>query len=193
MGNTQQEFNWDEGDAETTGSAPAPSVAKRRNNPRPPSVEAVSTPAATPPQLENADPAAESNTSTAYGPGHPWHYYELGDAAAPLEVDAIPAATHAGRFIAEKLPRDSAKRETKLRELLTQERQGLKNDEARYQEIVERGAEALSRYDREIAYGGNDKLARASSLALKFNHVSMGRGRVAWLEEQLQKRGPALF
>ena len=27
-----------------------------------------------------------------YDPGHPWHYYRLGDNAAPMPVDVIPPA-----------------------------------------------------------------------------------------------------
>lgn len=58
----------------------------------------------------------------------------------------------------------------------------------RYQSVVERGAEALSRYDREIAYGGNDELARASSLALPYNNIAWLSGRVLGLQRVLGQR-----
>jgi hypothetical protein len=51
--------------------------------------------------------------------------------------------------------------------------------------LIEHGVDALSQYDREIAHGGNDELAWASAIALKYNHISGARGRVQWLEQQL--------
>ncbi|MCE7929713.1 MAG: hypothetical protein DYG91_14645 [Chloroflexi bacterium CFX7] len=137
--------------------------------------------------------AGTDRSHTSYDPGHPWHYYRGGDNAVPLPVDAIPSNLDAGRFIESDLPKNPAKREKKIRELYGEELHRLQDDERRYQEIVERGAEALSRYDREIAHGGNDEMARASALALKFNHIALGRGRIAWLEQQLHKNGRAFF
>lgn len=120
-----------------------------------------------------------------YDPGHPWHYYWAGDAAAPPPFEEIPPADDAGRWLERDLPKNPAKRLARLRELLTVETQRLQDDRTRYEDIATRGAEALSRFDREIAHGGNDELARASALALKYNHIRMGLGRVKWLGEQL--------
>lgn len=122
-----------------------------------------------------------------YDPGHPWHYYWAGDAAEPLAFEDIPPAEDAGRWLERDLPKNPAKRLARLRELLTSETQRLDEDRRRYEEIVARGAEALSRFDREIAYGGNDELARAGTIALKYNHIRMGLGRVRWLREQLDR------
>lgn len=137
--------------------------------------------------------AGTDRNHTNYDPGHPWHYYRGGDNAPPVPVDEIPPNFDAGRFIESDLPKHPAKREKKIREFLNEERHRLEDDEHRYQEIMEKGAEALSRYDREIAHGGNDEMARASALALKFNHIALGRGRVAWLEQQLREDGRELF
>lgn len=72
-----------------------------------------------------------------------------------------------------------------MHELLEHEEQQLAADREQYGEIIVHGAEALSRYDREIAYGGNNELARVSSLALKYNHIRLGLGRVTWLRQRL--------
>lgn len=132
--------------------------------------------------------AGADRSRTSYDPGHPWHYYRGGDNADPLPVDAIPPNLDAGRFIESDLPKNPAKREKRIRELYDEELRRLQDDERRYQEIVERGAEALSRYDREIAHSGNDEMARATALALKFNHIALARGRIAWLEQRLPSR-----
>lgn len=119
-----------------------------------------------------------------YAPGHPWHYYRLGDNAAPLPFDTIPASDEAGRALARELPKSHTKRLLKARELLAAERQGLEDDRGRYQQIVERGADALSSYDRDIACAGNDEMARAEALAMNVNHIAWRRGRIAWLERE---------
>lgn len=122
-----------------------------------------------------------------YGPGHPWHYYRLGDNAAPMPVDAVPPAKGLEHTFDRELPRRGPKRIVKARELLDAERRGLEADRQRYQAIVERGADALSRYDREIAHGGDLEMARASALALTFNHIAWRLGRIAVLERELSR------
>lgn len=141
--------------------------------------------------------AATNCTGGNYDAGHPWYYYRGGDNRPPLAVSEIEPNYAAGEFIAERLPKTPAKRTQKLRELLTQEETQLATDQRRYQDLIDRGAEALSQFDREIAHGGNDELARASALALKFNHIRNGLGRIVWLSSALadrrsiSKSGPA--
>jgi len=120
-----------------------------------------------------------------YDPGHPWHYYWAGDGAEPIAFVEIPPSEDAGRWLERDLPKNPAKRLARLRELLTSETERLTEDRRRYEDIIARGAEALSQFDREIAYGGNDELARAGTIALKYNHIRMGLGRVRWLRQQL--------
>ncbi|MBE7458000.1 MAG: hypothetical protein KJ057_13760 [Phycisphaerae bacterium] len=160
-------FDWSK-----PGNAPAPSPLPQ------PDVRAPAT--GTPD--EHALPAALS-----YPPGHPWHYHPLGDNAAPMPVDAIPAAKGLEDTFDRELPKRGPKRIIKARELLDAERRGLEADRQRYQALVERGADALSRYDREIAHGGDLEMARASALALTFNHVAWRLGRIAVLERELTR------
>lgn len=87
------------------------------------------------------------------------------------------------------LPKSRAKRIIAVRERLESEQRELEAARLRYQEIIDRGAEALSRYDREIAYGGNDELARAGTLALLFNQAAWRKGRIASLERQHSRGG----
>lgn len=124
-------------------------------------------------------------TSSAYAPTHPWHYLAAGDGAAPEAVHEITPADGAGKFLEAKLPRNPQKRIIRIRELLNQEREQLATDKQRYLDVVERGVEALSRYDREVAYSSVE-LAVASTIALKYTHISLGLGRVEWLEKQIE-------
>lgn len=117
-----------------------------------------------------------------YDPGHPWHYYHEGDNAPPIPVEDIEADLDLGKYIERDLPKNRTKRAQRIREMLVTERHRVEEDKRRYQEIVERGAEALSRYDREIAHT-SDEMARATALSLKYNHIRYGLGRLAWLEQ----------
>jgi hypothetical protein len=119
-------------------------------------------------------------------PNHPWHYLPKGDDAAPMPFEKIPASREAGRLLAEDLPKARARRIIQARQLQEAERARLEELRERYQDVVTRGALALSRYDREIAYGGNDELARAGTLALLFNQISVTRGRLKFLEVERQ-------
>ncbi|MBI1827334.1 MAG: hypothetical protein HY287_04035 [Planctomycetes bacterium] len=124
-----------------------------------------------------------------YPPSHPWHYFHAGDNATPMPVESIEPSPDAGRWLAERLPKNKAKRTQKLRDMFVHEQEALAADKARYADIVERGAEALSRYDRTIAHT-SDAMAVATSLALKYTHVSLGLSRVAWLTSELERLSP---
>lgn len=100
-----------------------------------------------------------------YPPTHPWPYFHAGDNAPPVPVEEIPAEHDAGRWLAERLPKTPKKRLQAMHEMLERERASLAADKARYADIVERGAEALSRYDREIAHT-SDAMAVATERAL---------------------------
>ncbi len=128
--------------------------------------------------------AGPRSSTNAYEPTHPWHYLSAGDGAAPIRLSVIPADKQAGRFLEAAMPKNPKKRLVRIRELLDQESERLAEDKQRYMDVIERGAKALSRYDREIAYT-NDDIAVASTLALKYRHISLGLGRIAWLEEQI--------
>jgi hypothetical protein len=135
---------------------------------------------------ESEDDARELRKSRPhrYDPGHPWHYYREGDAAQPVPVQDIEPAADVGSSFAGALPRNAAKRNAKLRTMLDDHRRQLAEDKTRYQDLLDRGADALSEYDRNIAHGGNVELAWASAVALKYNHIRNGLGRIAWLEDQ---------
>jgi hypothetical protein len=120
-----------------------------------------------------------------YDPGHPWHYYAEGDGMEPMSVDEIAPTLTDEAWIASSLPKNRTKRVEKLRQMLGDQESQLAQDKQRYIDLVKRGAQALSDYDRQIAHGGNDELAWASSIALKYNHIRNGLGRVAWLKERV--------
>jgi hypothetical protein len=63
-------------------------------------------------------------------------------------------------------------------------RDQLANDIARYEDLIARGVEAVSTYDRNIAYGGNLAMAVARSLAFGHNHIAFDRGILAALERK---------
>lgn len=134
--------------------------------------------------MPNSNP--NENKRPAYGPGHPWHYLPEGDGATPFPVEAIPPidVDRARKSLTPKLPANPLKRESALDALLLDNRARLAERTSRYQAILEHRAEALSRYDRDSAYQGNDELAFASSVAMLYNHIRYYKGLVAWLEDQ---------
>lgn len=125
-----------------------------------------------------------------YDLGHPWHYYSEGDSAEPIPFEQIQPALDADFSSLGALPKNPAKRTEKLHTLLNDQQEQLKRDKFRYQELIEGGVDSLSEYDRNIAHNGDDDLAWASAIALKYNHIRAGMARVAWLGEQL-KQPPA--
>lgn len=125
---------------------------------------------------------AEPIDGERYPPNHPWHYLGEGDNAPPVPFGSIPPAEDYGLSLERELPKPAAKRIIKARQLLEGERRGLEQTRLHYEDVIERGAEALSRYDREIAYGGNDELARAGTLALLYNQIAWRKGRIALLK-----------
>lgn len=153
----------------------------------PPATNAVLHPAPTVPPSHA--PASPDSSGASYGPGHPWHYLPRGDNASPVPFDDIPASEESARAMEQELPKARTKRIIAVREGLESEQRELEAARARYHEIIDRGAEALSRYDREIAYGGNDELARAGTLALLFNQAAWRKGRIACLEREHSRGG----
>ena len=125
----------------------------------------------------------EEEPVTAYTPGHPWYYLKRGDGRQPVPIDEIPPAEPSTDVLSKKLPRNKDKRRAMIKRMLDDQRRQLDEDKLRYQELLERGVGALSDYDRNIAHGGDEELAWASSLSLKYNHISLGLGRL----EELQR------
>lgn len=175
----QLRFNWT--DSASVRHSP-PSQQARTSAEEPASANASLHPTPTIPPSHAPDSPDSSGTS--YGPGHPWHYLRQGDNASPVPFEDIPASDESARAMERDLPKARAKRIIAVRERLESEQRELEAARARYQEIIDRGAEALSRYDREIAYGGNDELARAGTLALLFNQAAWRKGRIACLERE---------
>lgn len=58
----------------------------------------------------------------------------------------------------------------------------------RYLDIQTRGAEALTSYDRTIAYGGDDEKAVRESLRLVGNHIAYFRRELEELDKKPQQR-----
>lgn len=120
----------------------------------------------------------------AYGPGHPWHYLEKGDGARPVPAEAIPPPQQPFDP-GVKLPKNPEKKRATLAKMLEDAQRQLALDKERYTEIVEKGVAALSDYDRKIAHAGDEELAWASAVALKFNHVRNGLWRIEGLGKMI--------
>ena len=120
-----------------------------------------------------------------YDLGHPWHYLARGCGGIPIPVQHIPSPSPSPHDAPLKLAANPVKRSVQLRAIYQDEQHRLADFKARYQEIVEHGVGALSRYDREIAHGGDLELAWACSIALAYNHVVSCLGRLAWLRREL--------
>lgn len=74
-------------------------------------------------------------------------------------------------------------------EAIAQYRASLATDAARYEDIYSRGAEALSRYDIEIAASGDANVAVRMAMSLKFNHIMYDLRCL----ESARRFAPALF
>jgi hypothetical protein len=121
-----------------------------------------------------------------YDPGHPWHYYRQGDAATPTPVEQIRPAPNVDPSPFGTLPRSAAGRAAKIEAMLRDRREQLRRDSLRYQDLVDRGVDALGEHDRSAADNGDDELSWASAVALTYHQIREGLARVAWLEERLK-------
>lgn len=177
-------FTWEASEGATREPADPPPKGESDAAPAPECNSAESEPTA----MSHAhDQGNDLGTHSCYGPGHPWHYLRRGDHRPPIPFADIPASQEAGRALESDLPKSSGKRLLRARELLLSERANLDRERARYEDVIARGVDALSRYDREIAYGGDDELALAGTLALLFSHIAWTKGRLGALE-RLQGR-----
>jgi hypothetical protein len=124
----------------------------------------------------------DDTASLQYDPGHPWHYYHEGDAAEPIPAHKIPAAP---KYELPAAPKNPRKRLEFFQQMFVDQEKQFQEDMDRYTELADKGAEALSDYDRNIAHDGNEDLAWASAIALKFNHIRYGQARMAALRAVL--------
>jgi hypothetical protein len=60
----------------------------------------------------------------------------------------------------------------------------LEERKRRLADIQERGIEALSRYDREICYGGDEATALRETLRLVNNHIAYATQKLATMPKQ---------
>lgn len=83
------------------------------------------------------------------------------------------------------------KRKPKQSEIADAER-ALAVDIATYENYRKRGGDAVCDYDLTISSSNDGVAALRGALQLKLNHISYGRGRLAWLHEKLDAQGMLL-
>lgn len=66
-------------------------------------------------------------------------------------------------------------------------RQELERSQRRMTELQDQGVEALSRYDREIAYGGDDERAIQMSTWLVGNHIAYFTEKLSHCDEPVRQ------
>lgn len=133
-----------------------------------------------PPPADASSPP-DSTVAAEWNPGHPWHYLRDGDYGPPVPFADIPASPADEHSFSHAFPKHPVRRAAKARQLLEAERAALEERRQRYEDILQRGAEALSNYDRTIAHD-DDEMAVAESLSLLYNQIAWYRGRIAFLE-----------
>ena len=126
-----------------------------------------------------------------YEPTHPWYYLNGG---TPPEPEAIGPADiaqaklhniHLPYSISKSLPdKQGVKRRAALPAALESARQMLAKTIARYRDVLARGPEALSAFDRTIAHD-DDRMAVASALSMMNNHIANEKAVVLFLEAEL--------
>lgn len=140
------------------------------------------------PSQDEPPPEAESqDAAEGYGPGHPWHYLDRGDGAVPAPPSRIAPNEGARAAVERDLPRQPAKRIVAARTFLERDQAKLAETIREYEAVVERGADALSQYDRDIAYRGDLEMARAGTIAILYNQIAWWRGRVQALERETDR------
>lgn len=137
-------------------------------------------------------PADERDEVNDYEPSHPW-YYHLG--GKPLRVEEIATASLSAGSIHSSIsrwPSDPGKQRARLAEVLEREKAELAARIARYTEVVDRGPDVLSGFERtrQREWENSDAGDRAcspyhSTLSLVHNHVVYSMGRVAAIEHML--------
>jgi hypothetical protein len=122
------------------------------------------------------DHAAPGDDGGGYDPGHPWYYFLGG---TPVGPDAIPTLLLGeDRVGMPKRKKGVTRREQMTRRLAGAET-ALAADVVRYEELRDKGDDALTPY--EVRVGDVvDGTCRAihSALALKYNHILLGKGVV---------------
>lgn len=139
-------------------------------------------------QSDQAGQVASQPAESRYPPNHPWYYLPAGDAREPVPASEIPGSSFGDVDIGFSVPKDARKRAVVLEQLLRDQQSQLDRDITRYEQLIEQGAAALSDYDRNIAYSGNDEMALASAFALKYSQIAFGKGRVEWLRRKVEPR-----
>jgi hypothetical protein len=186
---SQGQFGWSgpPGDGEPTPTAPCTPERSGDTTANSDS-DASSAPAAAlgPADGIDDDEPAEQDAHS-FAPGHPWHYLGRGDNAKPPPASQVPPNPAAKSAVERDLPRQPAKRIVAARSLLERDQTKLGDTIREYEAVVERGADALSQYDREIAYRGDLEMARAGTIAILYNQIAWWRGRVQALERETDR------
>ena len=117
----------------------------------------------------------ENHIRTGLKPGHPWYYIK---GNPPLPVEAI---TPSDASLYDNLPQDRHK----LEAMLSAASADLTPAIARYQELLEKGGNALSDYELKSMTH-----PLSSALAYKHNHIAHQKGLIVALEDAL---GQTLF
>jgi hypothetical protein len=133
------------------------------------------------PERPRPEPGPEppGPSAAGYDPGHPW-YYKCG--GKPLPVDEIrhmrcSLGNPGDAFLFGKIPKNG--RAAYLAALLKRTREDLAVDVAKYNEVVEKGEAAVSRYDLMMGY------STETGLSLTHNHISFAKGIIKALEDAL--------
>jgi hypothetical protein len=115
---------------------------------------------------------------SGYSPYHPWYYKDN----APIPVDKIKTADYPKELIETKF----IGKPDKLQELLKSEKESLAKDIAQYQELIEKGADALSEYDKTISSNSAEEVLQ-TAFALVHNHISSGKGKIKAIESMIEE------
>lgn len=184
---SQGHFSWSGPTGEEELSPTVPPTPDRSGNSASDS-DAGSGPAAalSPTDIATNDEPADPDIDR-FPRGHPWHYLERGDNATPSPASLVPPNPTARSAVERDLPRQPAKRIVAARSHLEHDQAKLAETIREYEAVVERGADALSQFDREIAYRGDLEMARAGSIAILYNQIAWWRGRVQALEGETDR------
>lgn len=127
---------------------------------------------------ENEVIETETKTQIGYAPDHPWYYKVGGRILLPDEIKPI------NRHIDNWMPSYEKFKPVKLEETRKKVYADLDKDIKRYNEIAEKGLDAISETDKRL----DPEMSLFTALSLKHNHIVSGKAMIAAIDLLLEQK-----
>ncbi len=113
-----------------------------------------------------------------FGPGHPW-YYRDNDPVPVDEIQGKPRPLGLEYYV--KPIKDQKKYLDNLKKYLQGQKENLNRDIARYNELLEKGENALSDFDKRCGFG------LETAFSLVHNHIAYNKSVIIHVENGIKE------